>query len=718
MNSTKALTKLKATLLIDLIIVTVASGTYLFLQSQGAFISLKPAEFTFTDLTIEPPEAAAGQSIAVSVNVTNIGEETGTHTVDLIINGIVKETKSIELLGAESKTVEFTIAESNSGSYSVEIEGLTGSFAISSAPPPSTLKISDLEVDPYESWVNETIKTSFKVSNTGTEALSYALTVRVNNTVKETKTVSLSAGETAIIESSFTMSSEGRYSVSVGGVAKPFTIVPTGKHTLIISSLGSIPFTINGESQSTPYSELLDVGTYTLTFPETVTYPRATYIFVKWNDGSWSLTKTVNLQKYTLVVAEYSYTRSCPSVYVWNGAKYVYRAEASSGTGYLGIPNYYGAKGVWESLGFLYSYPWDYIKLDPAQIQPRNGYYDITMNQIWDELFYIDTAKLIIVDHPQGTDVFSTMGTYLYNLNEQGVIYTVSKAPSPPTSAFSIFENGTRKNVLHEISKLDSFFTQSEGDFHWKTLELNLGDLSGAESIKLVVAGKTVYSTGKTQGEWAMQFVNNPGVMPFPPAYMEVKNAKGAWVRVPDNRQFPLVDVTNDEFAVNLTGLFPTNVYSLRIHSFFDVLFDYIGVDTTPQQKIIVREILPSHAELEQIKTTNSTSSGNFTRYGDVTELVKSADDMFVIGRQGDSVLLQFKTAGIPNVPAGMERDFIFVTSLWFKVDGLPYLSFTVDPLPFNKMSAFPYWPPESYPYDESHLNYLSKFNTRVIQAR
>ena len=718
MNSRKAFTRLKVILLIDLIIVTIASGTYLYLQSQGAFISLKPAEFTSTDLTIEPPEAGAGQPIIVSVNVTNIGEETGTHPVDLIINHIVKETKTIELLGGESKMVEFTATENDSGSYSVEIEGLTGAFTISSAPPPSTLRISDLVVSPYESWVNETIKTSFKVSNTGTEVLSYALAIRVNNIVKETKNVNLSAGQTATLESNFTMSSEGNYSVSVGGVTRPFTIVPTGKHKLIISSLGSIPFTINGESRSTPYAELLDVGTYTITFPETVTFPRATYIFVRWDDGSWSLTRTVNLQKYTLVVAEYSYTRSCPSLYVWNGAKYVYRAEVSSGTGYLGIPNYFRENEVWESLGFLYSNPWDYIKLDSTQIQPRNGYYDMTLNQIWDELFYIDATKLIIVDHSPGTDVFSTMGTYLYNLDEQGVIYTVSKNPPPPISAFSIFEDGTRKNVLPQISNLDSLFTESEGDFHWKTLELNLGDLSKASTIKLVVAGKTVYSPGKAQGEWAMQFVNKPGIMPFPPAYMEVKDANGAWVRVPDNRQFPLMDVTNDEFVVNLAGLFPTNDYSLRIHSFFDVLFDYIGVDTTPQQNIIVREILPSHAELKQITSTNSTSSGNFTRYGDVTKLVKSADDMFVIGRQGDSVVLQFKTTGIPPVPAGMERDYIFVASLWFKVDGLPYLSFTVDPLPFNNMSAFPYWPPESYPYDESHLSYLSKFNTRVIPAR
>ncbi len=55
--------------------------------------------------------------------------------------------------------------------------------------------------------------------------------------------------------------------------------------------------------------------------------------------------------------------------------------------------------------------------------------------------------------------------------------------------------------------------------------------------------------------------------MPSPPPYMEVKAVNGSWVRVPDNREFPLPDVTDNTFVVNLTGLFPTNDYELRINT-------------------------------------------------------------------------------------------------------------------------------------------------------
>jgi hypothetical protein len=95
---------------------------------------------------------------------------------------------------------------------------------------------------------------------------------------------------------------------------------------------------------------------------------------------------------------------------------------------------------------------------------------------------------------------------------------------------------------------------------------------------------------------------------------------------------------------------------------------------------------------------------------------LQAADDEYIIGRQGDSVSLQFNTAKIAPIAEGMERDYFFFVSCWFKVDGLPYLSFTVEPLPFHNMSAFSYPTTESYPYN-AHWNYLRKYNTRKINV-
>jgi hypothetical protein len=198
---------------------------------------------------------------------------------------------------------------------------------------------------------------------------------------------------------------------------------------------------------------------------------------------------------------------------------------------------------------------------------------------------------------------------------------------------------------------------------------------------------------------------------------MEVKDANGNWIRVPESRQFPLPpDVNPRTWVVDLTGLFPTNDYSLRINNFWNVTFDYIGVDTTSQTDMIIQRIDPD-AGLYQVFSTNSKSEGNFTRYGDVTQLVLNADDKFVIGRQGDEVAIKFPASNIAAPPENMERDIFLFVSCWFKDEygnwGFGF-GFSVDPLPFEGMSGFPYPPTESYPYD-AHLSYLLEYNTRTI---
>jgi hypothetical protein len=165
-----------------------------------------------------------------------------------------------------------------------------------------------------------------------------------------------------------------------------------------------------------------------------------------------------------------------------------------------------------------------------------------------------------------------------------------------------------------------------------------------------------------------------------------------------------------------LTGLFPTNNFELRINYYQDIEFDSIGVDTTYQPNIIVHTVTASNADLQQVFSPDSNSSGAFTRYGDVTPLLQSTDDKFVIGREGDTVSLQFP-ANLPPVPPGMVRDYFIVASCWFKGLGLSYVPFTVDPLPFQAMTSFPYPSNETYPYDNNHLQYLQMYNTRIINS-
>ena len=403
------------------------------------------------------------------------------------------------------------------------------------------------------------------------------------------------------------------------------------------------------------------------------------------------------MQGETYEVTNYIRQGSCPSLEVWNGTAYNYVTEVNDGTGWLGYLEYFQPDG---SMVFSYNYPYDYIKLDSTQVQPLNGFYDFKIAETSDEIFYLDSAQMIAVDHPADVNVLSTASTFIYNLTGQGTIYTVSDDLASPVSAV----NQAGQNVLPLLSNPNGNNFTPGAVWKWQSLTLNLGNLTGAPQVNLVVAAKITWPTTAAGGENFMSYANQPGVIPSPPPYMQVLAPNGSWVNVPEDREFPIPHVTDNEFDVNLTGLFLTSNYELKINYYQDIQFNYIGVSTKPQQNIVVHTLLLSSAVLEQAFAVNSNSSGAFTKYGDVTALLQSADNQFVIGREGDMVSLQF-SANLPPVPKGWVRDYFIIASCWFKGEGLSYVPFTVNPLPFQAMTSFPYPSNESYPYNAQTLS-------------
>jgi hypothetical protein len=738
MHSHSALTKLKAILIIDVLIVTATAGVYFYLQAQGLIVGpLKPAEFTVTDLTINPVEAEVFEPVLVAVNVTNIGDEQGEYVANLTINNVLEENQTLLIPGRNSTVAEFTVLKETEGTYTVEIGGLSGSLTFK-APSANSSKIglSALSINPREAWPNETITATVTATNIGEETDRLSVTLMVDDLIVERQTIELAATETTTVEFTFNETMEGTHHIKVNSLSGTFTIVPTGYHTLFItrSGGGSTPLTfkLNGVDYDTPFSEVLPVGQYTINVPKIVNLEHGVVEFDHWQDGSTSTSRTETLDRRLLVIATYkviSGYASCPSLFFWNGTDYVYVTEVSN-AGWLGYIDYMDEDG---NIVFGGGNPWDHIKLDSDQLTARNSYYDVILLQKWDEIFYLDSTYMMVVDHPADVDVYSTMVNYV-NQAFNDKIYTVSKNNlKTPISAYN--EKG--EDVLSKIAKLDGIFTPGSNGLvspSWDNIQLNqltldLGDLSDAQQIKLVINGMVDWGPAEPYYDWIDGFKSAfaKGLVPngtqiYPAPYMEVMDGKGNWVRVPKDKQMPTPsDYVPRSFAVDLTGLFPEGVsdYKIRITNFFNVTFDYIRIDTIPQENIKVQRINPT-ATLQQIVTSPSSATGNFTKYGDVTQLILNADDMFVIGMQGDQVSLQFPTANLAPLEDGMERDFFLFVACWFKDPPGNWgygFDFTVDPLPFQQMSGFPYPATESYPQDVAHLQYLREYNTRIRTA-
>jgi len=739
MLSRSAVVKLKAVLIIDLIIIGAVAGAYFYLEGQGVLSNAaKPATFTMTDLTVNPLETYVGEAIQISVNLTNIGDLEGNQTVNLEINNAVKDSTNVTLSGNSTQIVEFTDIEMVEGNYSVKVGDLTGAFDIKPAPPESSkIVLSNFLSNPYEVWAYDNVTFTAIAENPSNQSDKLTVKVMVDDVMVSTQVIALDAGasQTEQFTVNASNAAEGKHTAKLNTLSGSFIVVKTGYHTLIVNRSGggskALPFTLNGENYQTAYQALLPVGEYSISVPNPFSVGTGVLEFSYWSDGNTNPSRTFTLDNRLILVVTYTIISgyaSCPSLYMWNGTGYSYVTDVSN-PGWLGYIGYMNSDGTIVNSG---GNPWDYVKLDSSLIATNNGNFDMTLSQQWDELFYLDSAHMLVVDHPAGTDAYTSMTNYL-NKGSTGQIYTVSNGTLlSPISA----TNEKGQNVLPQISQKDGVYTpgingvasQSWNNISLNQLTLDLGNLSSAPAIKLIITGMVDWGPADTYYTWINNFKEaaTQGLVPngtaiTPAPTMEVRDANGNWLPISQDKQIPLPsDYNARTFTVDLTGLFPANVsdYQIRFTNFWNVTYDYIGIDTTPQQATTIQQLSPTSATLGQFWDTQSTASGAFTRYGDVTPLLQNADDMFVIGRQGDQVNMQFSTADLAPPAPGMVRDYFFVVSCWFKDPPGAWgygFNFTVDPMPFMAMSGFPYPAAESYPYDAAHLAYIEAYNTRII---
>jgi hypothetical protein len=95
------------------------------------------AVFTASSLIISPSEVSVGEAVTISVSIINTGDAAGSYTVTLKINGVVEATKEVTLSAGTSQEVTFTAVKDVAGTYTVDVDGLSGSFTVKEKPAPS-----------------------------------------------------------------------------------------------------------------------------------------------------------------------------------------------------------------------------------------------------------------------------------------------------------------------------------------------------------------------------------------------------------------------------------------------------------------------------------------------------------------------------------------------------------------------------------------------------
>lgn len=410
---------------------------------------------------------------------------------------------------------------------------------------------------------------------------------------------------------------------------------------------------------------------------------------------------------------------SCPILFTWDGSKYALESDIYPA----------GKLGNRDPNGFRRSNPFDYYLLATSPAL-KNGKYELRLVEEKVEANYLDAVKLYAVDIPDNRDLYAerlpiTGGAYVA---PEKVIHTTSRNLKKPLSVKHL---ETGEEISGKLSVSGNSYVVLSRDrnsgFGWQTLEIDLGDLSGAPMIKLVIDGATAFPNTHEGHEIANKFLAKSKI--------EVPDSRGNWVAVPMKERSIVPRDGGGPTAINLTNAFKSNVYKLRIKYLYKTYIRSILFDTTADEAAVISEVPLSSAELgyhghdastsvnkgEVVKfiygTRNDTPPtympGYYTRFGDVTPLLTAQDDKFAIFGSGDEIVLRFDQTA--KGPKGTSRRYLLYSNGYYKSLSNRNVSPTVEPLPFAGMSNFPYDESrEGYPQDREHLDYIGIYNTRM----
>ncbi len=117
----------------------VAPRTLAFTETRKMYITVlekekeretEPADMLVSYLNIDPQQVLPGQEVIVSANICNSGEEAGTKTASLAVNGVAEQSQTVGVSGGSCQQVSFRVTRAVPGTYQVSIDGMTGQFSV------------------------------------------------------------------------------------------------------------------------------------------------------------------------------------------------------------------------------------------------------------------------------------------------------------------------------------------------------------------------------------------------------------------------------------------------------------------------------------------------------------------------------------------------------------------------------------------------------------
>jgi Flp pilus assembly protein TadD len=419
-------------------------------------------------------------------------------------------------------------------------------------------------------------------------------------------------------------------------------------------------------------------------------------------------------------------TGSCPYLYAWDGQRYRFVTDIL-GAAPMGLP---AAEGIFIDAD-VEEYVW--VGSEPM-FPPKDGHYVLQITEELREVLFLDEAKLVVADHPAGTEVHPT--TKL-----------VPRRPFPPSGLVTVdrpipLRAAQRQDGLDAtdllrvadgqwVSPLQPRIPQLRGLAEPFDVTLDFGTIPADRPLVLVLTGWLRFGGGMAN----IAASHHPD-LPFPFPTLEAETGDGQWHSVDVTLGAPVGKTKT--IVTDLTGKLPADCRRLRVRTAFEIHWDRIALFERSTAHTRITHVVPASSDLHwhgfgefedlpwQYPLTpifdrvthrapwTINPAGWSTRYGEVNELVLRRDDALVIINAGDGLTLKFAADSLPPLEPGYVRDFFLYSVGWEKdSDFHVTLGWQVEPLPFHGMNDQLYGQQQRPVIDGDW--WIKKYNTRWV---
>lgn len=442
---------------------------------------------------------------------------------------------------------------------------------------------------------------------------------------------------------------------------------------------------------------------------------------VVWGNGY--VQAEFDLKADQTIAAEQRLKGSCPHLFAWDGMQFRLVKDAPPWSPALGLKI-----NAQDTYGVLQTEEW--FKIAGEFLKPKDGFYELRITGEYWESFYIDNYQLLVIDHPETTEIF-TDERFAIPLPPLKV-FTTEK-----TSSFTSARNDKGEDVAEIVKTLDEKYLdgfkrgtfQGVAEEHFVELELP-ENAPKDKTIRLVGDGWIHPTDASINVQLGQSSKEKPKSLS-----LEVEDESGNWRVAKENLGFPA-----GKMKTVLIDL-PAGAKRFRLRTNMEIFWDKLAwtADISENQNKENRLQLaqaelryrgfsviekandssPEKPVYDKLLTTNQRwrdLEGYYTRFGDIKELLSGVDDRFVLANAGDEIVLKFPA--LPEVQAGWTRDFVIIGNGWIKDGDLnSVFSKTLLPLPThatNDYSRPPTRLEDDAVYQKNKLDWLN-FHTRYV---